>query len=387
MKRGGKSLEELARPQVLGLIPYSPGRPMEEVERELGLDEVLKLASNENPLGPSPSALQAIRETLQELHRYPDGGCHSLRQRLSQHLGMSPEEVCFGNGSNELLELVTRAFLGPGDEAIMGHPAFVVYRSVCQAVGCDIREVPLKDFTHDLPRMLQAVTARTKLVFLGNPNNPTGTCVSPTDVHDFLQELPGNVILVVDEAYREYVPRDLQPDLLRPIRDGRYVLALRTFSKAYGLAGLRIGYGVAPAAMVNILNRVRQPFNVNTLAQKAAAAALDDTAHLKETVRITEGGRRSLQARLGEMGLSYTPSVTNFILVDVGVEGRAVANALLRKGIIVRSMEVYGLPTHIRVTIGTPQENARALKNLGDVLDEVEAAVRSSDSTGGRSVQ
>jgi histidinol-phosphate aminotransferase len=377
--RGDKSLEELARPQVLRLIPYSPGRPMEEVERELGLDEVLKLASNENPLGPSPLALQAIREALQGLHRYPDGNCHSLRQRLSRHLGVRPEELCFGNGSNELLELVTRAFLGPGDEAVMAHPAFVVYRSVCQAVGCEVREVSLKDFTHDLHGMLGAVTARTKLVIVGNPNNPTGTCVSPSDLHGFLQELPQNVILVVDEAYREYVPRDLQPDLFRHIRDGRFLLTLRTFSKAYGLAGLRIGYGVAPAEMVEILNRVRQPFNVNMLAQKAAVAALDDTAHLEETLRITEAGRRSLQARLHEMGLSYTPSVTNFILIDVWVEGRRVAHALLRKGVIVRDMEGYGLPTHIRVTVGTSQENTRALKALGEVLDEVQTAVGSSD--------
>ena len=370
MKHYDKSLEELAHPHVLGLIPYSPGRPMEEVERELGLDEVIKLASNENPLGPSPLAIQAIREALQGLHRYPHGGCHNLRQRLSQYLGVQPEELCFGNGSNELLELVTRAFLGPGDEAVMGDPAFVVYRSVCQAVGCEIREVPLKDYTHDLYGMLQAVTARTKLVFLGNPNNPTGTCVSPTDLHAFLGALPRNVILVVDEAYREYLPRDLEPDLHTYVRGGRYLLALRTFSKAYGLAGLRIGYGVGPAAMVEILNRVRQPFNVNALAQEAAGAALADEAHLEETLRTTEAGRRSLQARLDEMGVSYTPSVANFILVDVGVEGKVVSNALLRKGVIVRSMEGYGLPTHIRITVGTAQENARAIKALTEALDE-----------------
>ena len=387
MSRNVKSLAELARPQVLGLIPYSPGRPMEEVQQELGLDEVLKLASNENPLGPSPLALQAIREALQGLHRYPEGGCDTLRQGLSRLLGVRPEELCFGNGSNELLELVTRSFLGPGDEAVMGHPAFVVYRSVCQAVGCEIREVPLKDFTHDLSGMLQAVTARTKLVFLGNPNNPTGTCISPTDLHDFVQELPRDVILVVDEAYREFVPRHLQPDFLRPIRDGRYLLALRTFSKAYGLAGLRIGYGIAPVEMVEILNRVRQPFNVNTLAQRGALAALNDTDHLEETVRITEAGRRNLQSRLEELGLLCIPSVANFILVNVRLDGRAIADALLRKGIIVRSMEGYGLPTHIRVTVGTPQENTRAIKVLAEVLGDAQTAVRSWTSPGGRSTQ
>ncbi len=382
-----KSLEELAQPQVLGLAPYSPGRPIEEVERDLGLDEVLKLASNENPLGPSPMALQAIREALQGLHRYPDGGCHNLREGLSRRLGVSPEELCFGNGSNELLELVTRAFLGPGDEAVMGDPAFVVYRSVCRAVGCQIREVSLTDFTHDLSRMLQAVTARTKMVFLGNPNNPTGTCVAPTDLHDFVQELPRDVILVVDEAYREYVPRHLRPDVLRHIREGRYLLTLRTFSKAYGLAGLRIGFGIASGEMVEILNRVRQPFNVNTLAQKAALAALDDTGHLEETVRITEAGRRAIETRLKELGLICIPSVANFILVDVGMNGRRVADALLQKGVIVRSMEGYGLPAHIRVTVGTPRENTRAIEALTEVLSEVETAVRASDTTGGRSTQ
>ncbi len=380
-----KTLTDLAQPQILGLVPYSPGRPMEEVERELGLDDVLKLASNENPLGPSPLALQAIRESLQGLHRYPDGGCYALRQGLSRGLGVKPEELCFGNGSNELLELVTRVFLGPGDEAVMGHPAFVVYRSVCQAVGGQIREVPLKDFTHDLRGMLKAVTARTKLVFLGNPNNPTGTYVSPTDLDDFVGALPPDVILVVDEAYREYVPRYLQPDLLRYIRGGRYLLALRTFSKAFGLAGLRIGYGIGSTEMVELLNRVRQPFNINTLAQKAALAALDDAAHLEETLRITEAGRKAMQSRLDELGLVAIPSVTNFILVNVGVEGKAVADALLRNGVIVRSMEGYSLPTYIRVTVGTPQENSRAVQALAEVLGTVGAAARSGGPPGGRS--
>jgi histidinol-phosphate aminotransferase len=384
MSRQMKTLTELAQPQILGLIPYSPGRPMEEVERELGLDDVLKLASNENPLGPSPLALQAIREAVQGLHRYPDGGCYALRQGLSRRLGVTPEELCVGNGSNELLELVTRAFLGPGDEAVMGHPAFVVYRSVCQAVGGQIREVSLKDFTHDLRGMLKAVTARTKLVFLGNPNNPTGTYVSPTDLDDFVRALPPDVILVVDEAYREYVPRYLQPDLLRYVREGRYLLALRTFSKAYGLAGLRIGYGIGSTEMVGLLNRVRQPFNVNTLAQKAALAALDDAAHLEETLRITEAGRKTMQSRLDELGLVTIPSVTNFILVNVGVEGKAVADALLRNGVIVRSMEGYSLPTYIRVTVGTRQENSRALQALAEVLGTVGAAARSAGPPGGR---
>lgn len=385
MKREAKALQDLARPQVLKLVPYSPGRPIEEVQREFGLDDVLKLASNENPLGPSPLAVEAIRETLQGLHRYPDGGCHSLREALGKRLMVQPEQLCVGNGSNELLELVTRAFVGPEDEAVMGYPAFIVYRSVCQAVGCQIREVPLKEFTHDLHGILQAVTSRTKLVFLGNPNNPTGTCVAPSDLNNFVEELPSHVILVVDEAYREYLPRHLQPDLLRYIREGRYLLVLRTFSKAYGLAGLRVGYGVGSREMMEILNRVRQPFNVNTVAQRAALAALDDSAHLEETVRITEAGRRSLQSRLEELGLSYVPSVTNFILTNVGVKGVAVASALFRRGVIVRSMEGYGLPTYIRVTVGTSQENARAIDALAAVLTDMRATVKPSSPQDGGS--
>lgn len=385
MKGEAKTLRELARPQVLKLVPYSPGRPIEEVQRELGLSDVLKLASNENPLGPSPSAVQAIREILQELHRYPDGGCHDLREALGQRLGVKPGQLCVGNGSNELLELVTRAFVGPEDEAVMGHPAFIVYRSVCQAVGCQIREVPLKEFTHDLRGILRAVTPRTKLVFLGNPNNPTGTCVAPGDLDKFVQELPNHVILVLDEAYREYLPPHLQPDPLRHILEGRYLLALRTFSKAYGLAGLRVGYGVGPQEMMEILHRVRQPFNVNMLAQRAALAALDDSAHLEKTLRTAEMGRESLQSRLEELGLAYVPTVTNFILVNVGLEGAAVASALFRRGIIVRSMEGYGLPTYIRLTIGTSQENNRAVDALGALLAEMQAPVKPSSRPGGRS--
>lgn len=385
MNREVKKLEELARPQVLGLVPYSPGRPIEEVQRELGFDDVVKLASNENPLGPSPLALQAIREGLQGLHRYPDGGCYNLRETLGRSLGVKPEQLCFGNGSNELLELVTRAFVGPEDEVVMGHPAFIVYRSVCRAVGCQVREVPLKEFAHDLDVMLQAVTPRTKLVFLGNPNNPTGTCVPVNDLYNFVRELPGHVILVVDEAYREYLPQHLQPDLLRYIREGRYLLALRTFSKAYGLAGLRMGYGVGPPEMAEILNRVRQPFNVNALAQRAAVAALNDTNHLEETLRITETGRQNVQSLLKGLGLSCVPSVTNFVLVNVRTEGAAIASALFRKGVIVRSMEGYDLPTFIRVTIGTPEENIRAIEALGAVLEEMEAAVKPSSPPGGRS--
>jgi histidinol-phosphate aminotransferase len=384
-RQPNKTIQELALSHVLGIVPYTPGKPIEEVERELGLSEVAKLASNENPLGPSPLALQAIRETLDGLHRYPDGGCHTLRQGLSRRLGVQPEELCFGNGSNEILELVARAFLGPGDEAVMGHPAFVVYRNVCQAVGCRIREVPLKAFTHDLRGMLQVVAHTTKVVFLGNPNNPTGTYVSPTDLEDFLRELPPDVIVVVDEAYREYMPRYLQPDLLKHIRAGRYLLSLRTFSKVYGLAGIRIGYGIAPAPLVEVLNRVRQPFNVNALAQRAALAALDDIAHLEETLRITDAGRRYLESQLQGLGLRFVQGVANFLLVDVG-DGEAVAKTLLQRGIIVRPMGGYDLPSFIRVTIGTPHENARMIHVLAEVLTE-EKTARTSDPSVGRSIR
>ena len=363
-----RPLEELASPYLRGLIPYSPGKPIEEVERELGIAESVKLASNENPLGPSPLALAALRAALPGIHRYPDGSGHSLCQALAAHWGVSADMLILGNGSNELLELVSRCFLMPGDEAVYAEQAFIVYDMVVQVTGAKKVRVPLAKLTHDLPAMRAAITPRTKLVFVGNPNNQTGTAVPARALEDFLASAPPEVLVVVDEAYHEYLPPDLTPDTLRFVREGRWVLALRTFSKVYGLAGLRIGYGIGPAPLIAVLNRAREPFNTNSLAQVAATAALRDEQHVASTRAITETGRKFLTEQCRALGLGVVPSVANFLLVDVGRPGPATADALLRHGVIVRPMTGYGFPTHLRISIGTPPENARCLAALKAVL-------------------
>jgi histidinol-phosphate aminotransferase len=363
-----RSLEDLASPALRGLIPYSPGKPIEEVERALGIRDPVKVASNENPLGPSPLAVAALREALAGVHRYPDGGGHRLRHALAAHWSVSPDEVVLGNGSNELLELVGRIFLMPGDEAVYAAQAFVVYDMVTQLTGATKVIVPLKNLTHDLEAMRLAVTPRTKIVFLGNPNNPTGTAAPPAAVEAFLDGLPADVVAVLDEAYYEYLPPALRPDAVRFVRAGRRVLVLRTFSKIYGLAGLRIGYGIGPPELVGLLNRLRAPFNTSSLAQVAATAALQDAPHVAETQALTEAGRRYLREQCEALGLAVVPSVANFLLVDVGRPGPATAEALLRQGVIVRPMGGYGFPTHLRISVGTPQENERCIAALGAVL-------------------
>ena len=363
-----KSLEKLASPFLKGLIPYSPGKPVEEVERELGIAGAIKLASNENPLGPSPRALRALREALPESHRYPDGGGYYLKRELAAYLGVTPDSLILGNGCNEILELVARCFLLPGDEVVIADPAFVIYGMLAQLQGCNKLLVPLRAWTHDLDAMAKAITVKTKMVFVGNPNNPTGTVASPAEVTTFMQAIPEGVIVVIDEAYIEYVSPELVPDSLRHVRQGRWVIILRTFSKIYGLAGLRIGYGIAPAPMVELLDRVRAPFNVNALAQRAALAALDDEDHVARSRNVNEQGKAYLSTEMNRLGLLYPPSAANFLLVDVRRDGRAVAKALLREGVIVRPMGGPSLPTHIRVSIGTPHENERFIQALKAVL-------------------
>ena len=363
-----RSLDDLASPYLRGLIPYSPGKPIEEVERDLGIRGSVKLASNENPLGPSPMALQALRDALPEIHRYPDGSGHRLRHALAGHWQVSPDQIILGNGSNELLELVGRCFLLPGDEAVYAEQAFIVYDIVTQVTGAKKVMVPLKDVTHDLEGMRAAVSPRTKLVFVGNPNNPTGTAVPARALEAFLESVPSEVLLVLDEAYYEFLPPDLTPDALRFVREGRLVLILRTFSKIYGLAGLRIGYGIGPPALIALLNRAREPFNTSSLAQAAATAALGDVAHVARTRAVTEEGRKCLTEGCRALGLTVVPSVANFLLVDVGRPGLATADALLRHGVIVRPMVGYGFPTHLRISIGTPRENERCLAALKAVL-------------------
>ncbi|MFN3476292.1 MAG: histidinol-phosphate transaminase [Candidatus Methylomirabilales bacterium] len=363
-----KSIEELASPYLREIRPYSPGKPIEEVERELGITGAVKLASNENPLGPSPLALQAIRNALEGIHRYPDGGGYYLKQALSEKFGLDPDHFILGNGSNELIELCARCFLREDDEAIMADPAFIVYQTVTHVIGARPILVPLKDFQHDLEEMARRISPKTKLIFVGNPNNPTGTCVTPEEIDRFMASVPPDVIVLFDEAYFEYLPVELQPETIRYVLEGRYVLLLRTFSKIYGLAGLRIGYGIAPPSLIEVMNRARQPFNVNALAQVGALAALNDDAHVAMARRLNEAGKRYLYGQLEEMRVAYVPTFANFILIDVGQNGEEVAQALMRRGIIVRPMDPYHLPTHLRVTIGTPQENERFIDALLEVL-------------------
>ncbi|HWP59062.1 MAG TPA: histidinol-phosphate transaminase [Candidatus Acidoferrales bacterium] len=352
---------------IRSLVPYTPGKPIEEVEREYGISGCVKLASNENPLGPSPRALKALAENLTELHRYPDGDCFYLKRGLARKLGVSPGALIFGNGSNELIELAVRTFLRPGDEAVMADQAFVIYRLVVQAAGGSCRLVPLKDFAHDLDAMAAAVTPKTRLVFLSNPNNPTGTIFRKGDWESFLDRVPPEILVVVDEAYFEYATDPDYPDSLRYHGAGRALLTLRTFSKMYGLAGLRVGYGIGPEAIIAMMHRVRQPFNVNAAAQRAALAALDDSEHRARTLEVNRQGMEFLERELHRLGVSFVPSQANFILIRVGA-ARRVFEALLRRGVIVRPMQEYNFPDCIRVTVGTAGENARFIKELEAVL-------------------
>jgi histidinol-phosphate aminotransferase len=349
------------------LVPYAPGKPIEEVERELGISHSIKLASNENPLGPAPKAMEALRFRLGELHLYPDGDCFYLKRRLAQSLGVSPEQLIFGNGSNEIIELAARTFLRVGDEAVMARQAFVVYKLLVQALGGVSREVPLRDFTHDLEALAEAVSARTRIVFLANPNNPTGTIYRRAAWERFLERLPEEVLLIADEAYFEYVSDPEFPNSLRYHDRGKTILTLRTFSKIYGLAGLRIGYGVAPKEVIDLMHRVRQPFNVNAAAQWAAVAALDDQEHLRKSREINRAGMEFLAGEFARLGLRYVPSHANFILVNVG-NGNDIYQRLLSQGVIVRPVGVYEFPEHLRVTVGTMAENRRFVEALENTL-------------------
>ncbi len=355
-------MKRLTSIEIESLTPYAPGKPIEELERELGISGSIKLASNENPIGPSPKGIAAIAGHVKNLHRYPDGAAHYLKAAISEKFGCSASEIILGNGSNELLDIIVRTFLLEGEEAIFAEPSFVVYKMSTQAAGRKGISVPLKDGRHDLLAMADAVNDRTKIIFIANPNNPTGTINTREEMYAFMARVPGDAIVVLDEAYFEYVVNPEYPDMFRYLRDGRNIIALRTFSKIYGLAGLRIGYGFAPARLVDLMNRVRAPFNTNSLAQAAAMAALGDDEHVKESVRVNEEGKKYLYAELTRMGVDYLPTQANFIWIDLHKDARVVYDALLRKGVIVRPMG----PTQIRVTIGLPAENERFVKALAE---------------------
>jgi histidinol-phosphate aminotransferase len=352
---------------IRSLIPYEPGKPIEEVEREYGIADSVKLASNENPLGPSPKAVAAIRQKLDQLNLYPDGDCFYLKQGLSKKLGVAPDHFIFGNGSNEIIELAVRTFMRPGDEAVMAEQAFVVYHLVVQAVGGSAKAIPLRNYTHDLSGIAAAVTSKTRVVLLANPNNPTGTIFRRDEWERFLGQVSRDVLVLVDEAYFEYVEDAGYPNSLEYHAADRAILTLRTFSKLYGLAGLRVGYGVGAPELIALMQRVRQPFNVNAPAQWAALAALDDADHVQRSLDMNRQGMAYLQKEFLRLGLEFVPSSANFILVRVG-KGQEVFQRLLSQGVIVRPMGGYQFPGHVRVTVGTMAENRKFIAALEKVI-------------------
>lgn len=342
---------------IQSIQPYIPGKPVKELERELGITGSIKLASNENPIGPSPRAVSVLRKGLTGLHRYPDGSCYYLREALSRRLNIQKDEIIFGNGSNEIIELAVRTFLMPGDEAIMAHPSFVVYSMIVQAAQGRSIFVPLRDWRHDLEAMASRISDRTRLIFIANPNNPTGTINTAGEMASFMEKVPDGVLVIIDEAYYEYVSSPDYADSLSYFRQNRDILVLRTFSKIYGLAGLRIGYGIARSSLVSDMNRVRQPFNVNALAQAAALAALEDSGHVEKTRTINGKGKKYLYTNLRRLKMNFVPTEANFIYLPLEHEAaQELYSRLLRQGIIIRPMGQRAL----RITVGRPSEN-RAL--------------------------
>ena len=353
------------------LIPYKPGKPIEELERELGLTEIVKLASNENSLGPSKKSMVAIQDALPTLALYPDGSGFELKKALAKKYELDVSQITLGNGSNEILELVARAFLMPEYEAVFSQHAFAVYPIVTQALGAKAVVVPAINYGHDLHAMLQAVTEKTRVVFIANPNNPTGTLLSQMSLEAFIGALPDTCICVLDEAYFEFVSATESINSIDWLKKSPNLLITRTFSKAYGLAGLRIGYGLSSPQFADILNRVRQPFNNNTLALVAAEAALADDDHLQKTIALNVQGMQQLTEGFLKLGLEWIPSAGNFVLLNLKQAGQPIYEALLHKGVIVRPVGNYELPNHLRISIGTAIGNAQFLKALADTLANV----------------
>jgi len=361
------SIERVANQWVCDLVAYEPGKPIEETARELGLkpEEIIKLASNENPLGPSPRAQEAMRNEIAKAHLYPDGGGYKLRTALAEKHGVEFGNVVLGNGSNEIIELLCHSFLKPGVALIAAEHAFVVYKLMATLFGADYKEVPDPGFVHDLEGMADAITPETRLVFIANPNNPTGTLVGQEEIDRFVDRLPDHVVAVFDEAYFEFLPD--APDTIKHVKAGKNVVVMRTFSKAQGLSALRIGYGLAPAPIAGLLNRARQPFNANAIAQAAALASMQDEEHIAATVENNRIGLEFFQSSFAERGWEFVPSVANFVLVNVG-DGDRVFAGLLKKGVIIRAMRGYKLPEWVRISIGTPSQNERCLKELDALL-------------------
>ena len=361
-------MKKLMRKGIANLTPYPPGKPIEELERETGIVDSIKLASNENPLGPSPKAIIAIRENLKALHRYPDGSCYYLRQKLAGRFGLPMERIIVGNGSDELLNMVAHTFLLPGQEVILPVPTFLWYEKVAQSYDGKTVTVPLSNFSIDLSAILDAVSPRTKLIFINNPNNPTGTAFTKEELASFLSSLPQDVIVILDEAYIEFAEDPKIASGLELVESFPLLLVLRTFSKLYGLAGLRIGYGFSCEKIIKSMNLVRPPFNANSLAQIGAIAALDDQDFITRTHALIKGGLEFLYAQLDSMGLEYVPTQTNFFLIKTPLGPRETYRRMLHEGVIIRSMEAFGLSDYIRINVGLPQENRRFIKTLKKIL-------------------
>ncbi|MBU0760019.1 MAG: histidinol-phosphate transaminase [Candidatus Omnitrophica bacterium] len=357
----------MPRKSIQNIKPYQPGKPIEEVKRELGLRDVIKLASNENPFGPSPKAVAAIKKHLYEVNRYPESSCFYLRQALSKKIKVRPDQLVFGNGSDELILLALRAFVEEGDEVVVTSPTFLIYEIASRIQGAKIKIVPTRYFKYDLRAMKKAITKNTKIVFIANPDNPNGTYVTKNELEEFLKGLPEDLVVFIDEAYFDYVQERDYPDGLNYI-SRKNVIVTRTFSKSYGLAGLRIGYGVSNAAIIKYMEAVREPFNINSLAQAASVAALKDKKFLANIKKKTHEGRRFLYGELGNLGLRYIPSVTNFVLFEAGKDASKICKKLMKQGVIVRDMNAWGLDNFIRVTVGKEKENKRFIKELKKII-------------------
>jgi histidinol-phosphate aminotransferase len=362
-----ESIWDIANPQLRDLAVYEPGKPIEETARELGAEAstIIKLASNENPLGPSAKAVAAMRAALDCAQLYPDGGGYYLREAIASKLGIRREETILGSGSNEIIEFLGHAFLNAGDDVVTSEHAFIAYKLVAKVFGARTIEAPARNYAHDLEAMLAAITPRTRLIFIANPNNPTGTLLSQSEIDRFITRVPPHIVVCFDEAYFEYV--DHPPDTLKFMREGRNVVVLRTFSKIQGLASLRIGYGIARAELIQALQKTRQPFNVNGIAQPGALAGLEDEEHRRRTKAITDEGRQFLEQQFAEMDLRFIPSAGNFVLVNVG-DGKGIFRALLQRRIIVRAMKGYDLAEWVRISVGTMQQNRACVRALREVL-------------------
>lgn len=357
-----------ARKEIFELKTYVPGKPVDEVKRELGVKDVVKMASNENPLGTSPRAVAAIKEGLDSLNYYPDSNCYYLKEKMTDFWGIDAASLLIGNGSDELLRLIAETFINPDDEVILAEPFYAMYEFTAKIMGARCITVPLKDFGHDFDAMLAAVTEKTKIIYLCNPTNPTGTACGKDETDAFIKKAGQDILIVFDEAYFEYADKERCVSGVEYLKQYRNIIVLKTFSKIYGLAALRIGYALTTPEIAQAVKRVCEPFNVNTLAQLAAAAAIEDHAHVTNSLAVNNRGKDYLYAAFEEMGLNYVPTEANFIFVDTGQDSREVFNRLLQMGIIIRTGDIFGYPTFIRVTIGAYLENQRFIESLKKVL-------------------